>query len=398
MPRQEYVLSVFVASPSDVGDERTKLEEVIRELNITWSRELGLRLDLVRWETHAFPGAGDDAQAVINEQIVDDCDLFVGIMWCRYGTATGRAESGTQEEFLRAKSRYDRDHNSVKLMIYFKDEPIPPSQLNPTQLTQVMDFRDSLGEEGVLYWKFNDVDEFGKLVRIHLTRQVQAWKRRNASTVAAASSGASSTEGSEQQDVELKDDDLGILDYYDIFEDKFSELNENSERISSATEELGNKMTARASEMDSLPRDSQGNTNRKVARRTIGNAASDMNQYTARMEVEVPIFASSLNCGLAALIKAIELVVEGEEIDTSDRQHAEEGLSSIESFIETLEETGNSMKEFQTTVRSLPRLTSDLNRSKRGVVAVLTNLIGELDAGQTLLRESKITIQELLGN
>ena len=61
MPRQEHVLTVFVASPSDVGDERTKLEEVIRELNETWSRELGVRLDLVRWETHAFPGMGIDA-------------------------------------------------------------------------------------------------------------------------------------------------------------------------------------------------------------------------------------------------------------------------------------------------------------------------------------------------
>ncbi len=65
MPRKEDVLTVFVASPSDVGDERTRLEEVIQELNVTWSRELGVRLELVRWETHAFPGMGDEAQNVI---------------------------------------------------------------------------------------------------------------------------------------------------------------------------------------------------------------------------------------------------------------------------------------------------------------------------------------------
>ena len=46
MPRQEHVITVFVASPSDVSDERSKLEDVIRELNITWSRSLGIRLDL----------------------------------------------------------------------------------------------------------------------------------------------------------------------------------------------------------------------------------------------------------------------------------------------------------------------------------------------------------------
>lgn len=46
--RQEHVLTIFVASPGDVSDERTILEEVISELNITWSRDLGIRLDLVR--------------------------------------------------------------------------------------------------------------------------------------------------------------------------------------------------------------------------------------------------------------------------------------------------------------------------------------------------------------
>ena len=150
MARQEHVLSVFVASPGDVEAERGKLEDVIRELNHTWSRELGIRLDLVRWETHAYPSFGIDAQDVINEQIPDDYDLFVGIMWCRYGTPTGRAGSGTVEEFERAKARYDADKNSVQLMVYFKDEPIPPSQLDPAQLAKVNAFRASLGDQGGL--------------------------------------------------------------------------------------------------------------------------------------------------------------------------------------------------------------------------------------------------------
>src|SRR5882757_6446254 len=98
MPRQEQVLSVFVASPSDVANERAKLESIISEINVTWSRQLGIRLDLIRWETHANPGIDVDAQAVINKQIPDDYDIFIGILWCRYGTPTQRAESGTIEE------------------------------------------------------------------------------------------------------------------------------------------------------------------------------------------------------------------------------------------------------------------------------------------------------------
>jgi hypothetical protein len=126
MPRHEKVLSVFVASPSDVTDERTKLEEVVNELNITWSREFGVRLELVRWETHSFPSKGADAQDVINTQIPEDYDIFIGIMWCRFGTPTKRAESGTLEEFLRAKARHDENPSSVDIMIYFKDESVSP--------------------------------------------------------------------------------------------------------------------------------------------------------------------------------------------------------------------------------------------------------------------------------
>jgi len=57
MAKQVSVLSVFVASPDDVPDERECLEGVIRELNLQWKSRC-VRLELVRWETHAYPGVG----------------------------------------------------------------------------------------------------------------------------------------------------------------------------------------------------------------------------------------------------------------------------------------------------------------------------------------------------
>ncbi|TIM95253.1 MAG: hypothetical protein E5Y34_26685, partial [Mesorhizobium sp.] len=136
-------------------------------------------MDLVRWETHSFPGVGIDAQDIINTQISDDYDIFIGIMWCRFGTPTKRAESGTIEEFLRAKTRYDKDQSSIKMMIYFKDEPLSPSKMNPEQLSKVNDFRESLGEEGFLYWSFKTPFEFEKFIRMHLTRQIQNFAARD---------------------------------------------------------------------------------------------------------------------------------------------------------------------------------------------------------------------------
>src|SRR5438874_1986714 len=86
VPKLETIYSVFVASPANLSPERARLEDVIRELNNTWSQHLGIRLDLIRWETHAYPGFGRDAQGVINSQIGETYDIFIGLMWHHFGT------------------------------------------------------------------------------------------------------------------------------------------------------------------------------------------------------------------------------------------------------------------------------------------------------------------------
>lgn len=72
MPRSEEVLSIFLASPSDVTEERSRAADVVFEWNRAWSRNLGMRLELLRWEDDAYPDIGEDAQDVINHQIPND--------------------------------------------------------------------------------------------------------------------------------------------------------------------------------------------------------------------------------------------------------------------------------------------------------------------------------------
>ena len=92
-------LRIFVASPGDVQAEREALDGVVDELQRTLGQDRPLFLDYVRYETHAAPAMGD-VQAVITEQLdLKDIDLFVGILWKRFGTPTPRAGSGTEDEF-----------------------------------------------------------------------------------------------------------------------------------------------------------------------------------------------------------------------------------------------------------------------------------------------------------
>lgn len=124
MPLNVEKLLVFLASPSDVVNERDHVHKVIAELNRTVAPEKDVVLQVVSWEKDTFPGYGTDAQSVINAQIAEmkKYSLFVGIMWNRVGTPTPRAESGTIEEFERAVEAHCLN-GQPEIWFYFRKSP-----------------------------------------------------------------------------------------------------------------------------------------------------------------------------------------------------------------------------------------------------------------------------------
>jgi|GEM_PF-3102742 hypothetical protein len=141
MPKVEK-LKIFLASPSDVANERRYVEEVIKDINDTVASSKDIVLELVHsGKTH--PGYGQDGQAVVNAQIasMEEYALFVGIMWNRVGTPTPRAESGTVEEFERALAAFERKEQP-QLWFYFRQSA---AQLNTEeeleQRRQILEFK-----------------------------------------------------------------------------------------------------------------------------------------------------------------------------------------------------------------------------------------------------------------
>ncbi len=167
MPGQTVkLLKVFIASPGDVKLEREKAREEILSLRVL-AQKHGYDLEATGWETHAAPGMGR-SQARIN-QLVRECDLFIGILWRRFGLPTGEAESGTLEEFNLARERYARE-NAPEIMLYFRE--VHPDFLSDPgpQLQKVLDFKQQV-EEGrlALYANYRDPEHFASLLRQHVT-------------------------------------------------------------------------------------------------------------------------------------------------------------------------------------------------------------------------------------
>src|SRR5262249_31066889 len=178
-----HVLRIIVASPGDVQAERDVLPVVLEELNRGIAAEHGLRLELGRWGTDAYPCFHPQGPQGLVDSIlrIEDCDVLLGIFWKRFGTPTAEAGSGTEHEFLRAYEAW-RQHGRPQIMVYFNQEAATPKTKAETdQWGQVLEFQERFPQEG-LWWPYRGKAQFEKLVRNHLTQ----FLRQRGSTALAA--------------------------------------------------------------------------------------------------------------------------------------------------------------------------------------------------------------------
>lgn len=399
MPKTVTILRVFVASPVDVKDEREILEEVIRELNLTL-QDNGIQLDLVRWETHTYPSISTDAQAVINEQIADDYDIFLGILWTRFGTPTPRAYSGTEEEFERAYSRWKRDPDGIRIMFYFKNAPLPPDDIDPEQLGRIRAFRGKLGERGTYYRTYDDLEHFQRLARVHLNLQAKDWLKslEKASEPATGGSELAPSKLKHLEVAESTEIEEGLLDLQERILSEFERATELSSQISEATTELGSKIEKRTQEYTELslsPFDQRA----KLAGflRISNRTALDMDEFTARLRVEVPLLAESQMRALDAYGKAASLLPDF--VSKVETQPAiDRILQPIGGLKRALGSARDAISEFRTTMTRIPRIATQMNRSKRELIKVLDDFLRELDRGLELVLEIERTLAEIAQN
>lgn len=169
------VYQLFLSSPGDVVTEQKLAEQVVMEFNRAWSRFFSIHVEALRYETHVYPRAASDPQAAVNEAIGDQYDLYVGLMWKRFGTPTPRSGSGTAEEFERAIARHREQPEEVQVAFYFRDVSDVDRAEAAKEIDQIESFRNRMGASGTLWWGYRDPEDFEALFRIHLAYHIQRW-------------------------------------------------------------------------------------------------------------------------------------------------------------------------------------------------------------------------------
>lgn len=156
------VFRVFIASPSDVLLEREITRNVLEQWNSINSEREKIVLVPIGWETNATPEMGRPAQDYINMDILDTCDVVIGIFWTRAGTPTRNAASGSIEEILRESPK------RRITMLYFSNKPIPPSRVDTDQTLELIKFKNKVKK-----LSYYDVFEDEKDLESKLYRHIQ---------------------------------------------------------------------------------------------------------------------------------------------------------------------------------------------------------------------------------
>ncbi|MGX7952399.1 DUF4062 domain-containing protein [Tsuneonella sp. HG249] len=167
------VIRVFLASPSDLTDERKAAKRVCDEANLNLANPFGYHVDLVGWE-ETVTGFGRP-QELINKDL-DQCDRFFGVLWKRWGTKPGPDspyESGFEEEFRRTVARREGGQN-VQIGLFLKEIDQDSLKDPGDQLKKVVAFRDELNaDQRVYYETFADPRDFEDKFRRALYKSVR---------------------------------------------------------------------------------------------------------------------------------------------------------------------------------------------------------------------------------
>src|SRR5712692_7666665 len=177
-PKPYTKLRIFAASPSDVASERAKLSTVVENLK-PLADNLGLVLEVVDWRA-VVPDAGRPQQIIFDQLKPTTWDIFVGILWHRFGTPSGEVDpkmhkeylSGTQEEFKTAYELW-KQHKRPRILMYRCTRAFP-FDVDPDQLKHVNEFfkliEDPRSEFRVLTQSFETPESFEKLLLDNLQK------------------------------------------------------------------------------------------------------------------------------------------------------------------------------------------------------------------------------------
>jgi len=182
-PKKIDTYHVFLASPGDVAKEREQVREFFTNYNRHTAHMWNARFEVIDWENYATAGVGRPQELITKqtlEKYRDSLALVIGIMAQRFGSPSGKAESGTEEEFNWAMEAHKKSGWPEIKWFFRKAEQLDGLPADPDELSKALDqwrkvlaFRTRMKDmnDPVFYTEYPAADQFTKV----LERDLNLW-------------------------------------------------------------------------------------------------------------------------------------------------------------------------------------------------------------------------------
>jgi len=385
MPKTITKYRIFLASPSDLNEARVAFDDVIQELNLTFGKLNDISLELLKWETHSAPAISlSNQQKIISDDLGDDYDLFIGLLWKKFGTPTDEADSGTEEEFLNAYNRFLKSPNSLQILFYFNTSPIPFSEINPEQIKKILDFKSDLEKnKNLLYWEYQNIQQLNKFLRIHIPQRILELQKKQQTEF-------ESKDPEEGLAKKVAIEEFGLIDYQEMSEDYMNESTESLQRIGESITWIGEQLNKKTNEMNALTSGSV-QPGRKTLKDFFTRTAKVMDNFANRIEPEISIFYDNFEKGIDAYSNQINISRNDLNVNEDEINETKE---SLEVLIIAIADSIEGTESFLQSVKDLPRMSKEINRAKSNVSEKLENLLNNIVISHSIALELQKSIDE----
>lgn len=365
-------ISIFLSSPGDLAAEREIAKSVCDEINLDRGRMEGFHLTLLRWETHAHPGMDERSQSIINKDIGDQYDIFLGLMGNRFGTPTGTWRSGTEEEFRIA---LDRRNSTGKPSIhfYFSLAPTIPSLIDPDQLKMVHEFRNRLPDLGILYWQFTGPTDLRIALHRHISKEISDLLHNQKAMLAKVSdvilAESSFDPLSNWKYLISVDPTVAIMEMLREGTKSLNLLTAETNGISSAISKISKGIGAEAKKIAVFNKSAHKDQRQFIT--IIKNVIRILDDYSEYLIGALPKLYRHMNEALTKLQRAINISRANEMLSAADAMAYVGIIQTLKSAMPTILE---SLESFEKALSNWPNLFENLDFSKKKALSLSKDL------------------------
>lgn len=347
-------LKVLISAPTDQAEEVRIALDAVEQLN-TILEIHGHSITAKHWLKNVSTGRGKRAQDVINDQIID-CDAIVAIIGPRLGTRTDEFESGTVEEIYTFLEKKHLSEVLYDVHVFFNAKDLGnPLEINTEELARVQKFRSNLNGKGINFAQFSSDAILKNLIQVGLNTLV----------------GKSKPFVPPENIDPLEDfDELGSDEAVEIAAESLSIANSMVSKIAEALDLTTKNLT---SLKDAI------SLNEGDPRQFLSDLANILDTSRRELEPLVKSMRENFDKSYAYMNLAVSIVKE-DSIATGESPDFGELPASLDETLRSAREARTAFSGTRKSLDRIPRRTTALRKSKKGLTEVYDSILHTLEA------------------